>query len=286
MINKVIIFLLLTFSALAISSVFIVKESHRAIIIQLGEVISKTPLNPGLHVKLPFIHKVVNVDSRIIDIESDSSEVIASDQKRLIVNYYAKYRIEDPVLYYESVRHESILENRLKSIIESQVREHIGSVPLKSLLTETRIKIVENIRLGSDAQAKNFGASIIDVRIKRTDLPDENSEAIFRRMQTEREKEAKEIRATGIEEAQYIKANADKEKVILLSEAHKNSQIIRGKGDAESAAILNDAFGIDNEFFEFYRSMQSYKKSFVGSNTKIVLSNRNKYLSNLFVKGY
>ncbi len=260
-----------------------VEEGHKAILVQLGEVKTLTPLSPGLHFKWPFIDKVVLIDSRTLDIESDSSEIIASDQKRIVVNYYAKYKIIDPILFYKSARNETILENRLRSIVESQVREEVGRVPLTALLTEARSSIMGNIKHQSDLQSKSFGVSIIDVRVKRTDLPEENSEAIFKRMQTEREKEAREIRATGFEEAQYVRSLADKERVMLLADANKKANILKAEGDSLSASTLNDAFSKDPEFFEFYRSLQSYKSSFNTNNTKMVISIDHDYF-NKFLK--
>ncbi len=257
---------------------FVVEESHQAILLQLGEVVSDKPLKSGLHFKVPFVQKDVHFDRRILNLNSDSREVIASDQKRLIVNYYVKYRIIDPVLFYKSVRNEMTLGNRLGPIVESQVREQVGFVSLISLLKESRSIVMDTIKTKANEQAKDFGVEVVDVRIKKTDLPEENSEAIFRRMQTEREKEAKEIRAQGSEEAQMIIAVADKESQIILAKAKKKSKILEGEGDGEAAKIFNDAFGVDEDFFKFYRHLQSYKRSFVKDNTKLIITPDNSFL--------
>lgn len=263
---------------LVLSSIYIIPEGHQAIVIQFGEVITPEAVPPGLHFKFPIIQKVIKIDRRILNLSSDSKEIIAADQKRLIVNYYTKYIITDPVLFYRSVRTISNLETRLKPIIESNMREQIGLVPLISLLTEERGKVTHSIQLNSDKQSRSFGASIIDFQVMRTDLPEENTLSILKRMQTEREKEAKEIRAQGYEEAQKIQSNADKLRKAILSEAYKNAEIIKGQGDAEATAIYSNAYSVDEEFFKFYRTLIAYKLAFNKQNTKFILSNDDKFL--------
>ena len=266
------------------SSVFTVKEGYQGILLQFGEVISEKSIQPGLHFKVPFIQKVVAIDKRVLNLSSESREVIALDQKRLIVNYYTKYRIVDPVKFYKSVKNEFVLQNRLRPIIESQMREQIGSNTLISLLRDARSSIMEKIRLGAGRSAYDLGVEIVDVRIKKTDLPEENSAAIFRRMQTDREKEAKEIRATGIEESHIIRSFADKESKIILAEAYRKSQILKGEGDAKAAQVLNTSFSLDEKFFEFYRSLQSYIYSLADGKTKFLLTSDNEFLD-IFVNG-
>jgi membrane protease subunit HflC len=266
------------------SSLFSVTEGFQALVIQFGEIITEKTLEPGLHLKIPFIQKVVYIDKRILDLSSDPREVIAADQKRLIVNYYAKYIINDPVKFYKSVKSRFNFETRLRPIIESNMREQIGFVPLNNLLTVERNTVMSNITENSDKQASDFGVKVVDVRIKRTDLPEENSDAIFRRMQTEREKEAKEIRAKGFEEAQKISAYANKERQLILSEAYKKSEIKRGEGDAIAIEVFNKVISVDEEFFKFYRTLEAYKKSFKKDNTRIILDvNDNEFLS--LIKG-
>ena len=259
-------------------AVFIVEQPYQVIILQLGEVVTKKPIGPGLHFKIPFIQNVVTVDKRILNLNSDPREVITADQKRLIINYYVKYIINDPVAFYKSVRNEMTLGNRLGPIVESQVREQVGFVSLISLLKEAKSEVMSNIKEKVNEQVQDLGVKVIDVRIKKTDLPEENSNAIFRRMQTEREKEAKEIRAVGMEEAQKIMSVADKESKLILSEAKKNAKILEGQGDEQATKIFNDAFNIDKDFFEFYRHMQAYKRSFSKDNTKLVIPFNNSFL--------
>lgn len=277
--NKLLLGFLLLVIILIGNSVFIIEQPYQAILLRLGEVVNKEPISAGIHMKIPFIEKVIEFDKRVLDLNSDSREIIAADQKRLIVNYYVKYLIKDPILFYKSVRNEMTLKNRLSPIVESQVREQIGFVSLISLLKDARAEVMDNIKKKANYQAKGFGIEIIDVRIKKTDLPEENSEAIFRRMQTEREKEAKEIRAKGFEEAQGIIAKADKESVIILSEADKKAKILEGEGEERAIKIFNDAYSVDEKFFEFYRHMQSYEKSFRHNNTKLIITPDNSFLS-------
>lgn len=277
--NKILVGLLFLAIIVAKESVFIIEQAHQGMLVQLGEVVSEEPVNAGLHLKVPFIQRVAIFDKRILNLNSESREVIAADQKRLIVNYYVKYRIVDPVVFYKAVRNEITLGNRLGSIVESQVREQIGSVSLISLLKDARSDVIVEIKKRVNEHAKDFGVVVIDVRIKKADLPEENSEAIFRRMQTERIKEAKEIRAQGFEEAQIIIASADKKSKIMMAEASKVAKILEGKGEGEAAKIFNEAFSVDSKFFDFYRHMEAYKKAFSGSNTKLIIDADNDFLS-------
>ncbi|MDX5527119.1 MAG: protease modulator HflC, partial [Wolbachia endosymbiont of Andrena nigroaenea] len=201
-----------------------------------------------------------------------------ADQKRIIVDAYAKYKITNPVTFYQAVRNESGLVRRLYPVIEAHIRENIGRFSLISLLNEKRSEVMQLIQRGVYSEAEKFGIEIIDVRIKRADLPEENSSAIFRRMQTEREKEAKEIRAEGEQAGQEVRSKADKLKREIISSAVKESYEIRGRGYAEATRIYNEAFKVDEEFFNFYRSMSAYSKSFAENNTKFVLSPNNNFL--------
>ncbi|KJV63420.1 MULTISPECIES: protease modulator HflC [Ehrlichia] len=265
-----------------LNSMFIVDEAHQSIVLQFGRVVKQIH-DSGLYFKVPLIQKVVYIDKRIIDINSDSREVIAADQKRFIVDSYAKYRIVDSVKFYQTVRNETGLKNRLSSIIESNIREKIGNVSLINFLNEARSEVMAVIQEGVSKDSKKFGIEMIDVRIKRADLPEENSMAIFRRMQTDREKEAKEIRAEGEAASQRIKADADLQTRIIIANALKEAQIIRGNGDATASKIYNDALTVDPNFFRFYRTMQAYKHAFNGKNTRIILSPNNDFI-NLFNK--
>ena len=275
------IFLVLAVTLLGVlfSSVYIIPEGYQAIVIQFGEVITPDPVGPGIHFKLPIIQKHIKIDKRILNLSSDSKEVIAADQKRVIVNYYVKYIIKDPVLFYSSARTILNLETRLKPIVESNMREQIGLVPLISLLTEERGNVVQNIKVNSDRQSNSFGTVIVDFQVMRTDLPEENTQSILQRMQTEREKEAKEIRAQGFEEAQKIQSDADKQRKVILSEAYKNAEIMKGEGDAEATAIYSKFYSTDEEFYKFYRTLIAYKTSFNKDNSRFILSGDDKFLS-------
>ncbi|CAI28294.1 Hflc protein [Ehrlichia ruminantium] len=261
-----------------LNSVFIIDESHQSIVLQFGRVVRQINTS-GLYFKIPVIQKVVYFDKRIIDISPDSREVIAADQKRFIVDSYAKYKIVDPIKFYQTVRNEIGLQNRLSSIIESNIREKIGTVSLINFLNGARSEVMTVIQEGVSKESEKFGIEMIDVRIRRADLPEENSTAIFRRMQTDREKEAKEIRAEGEEASQRIKSDADLQTRIIIANAIKEAQIIRGTGEAKASKIYNDALKNDPDFFSFYRTMQAYKQAFNKKNTKIILSPNNDFIN-------
>ena len=252
-------------------SLFVVKEINQAIVLQFGDP-KKVIVEPGLQVKIPFIQNVVFLDSRILNLDAPPEEVIASDQKRLIVDAYARFKIVDPLKFYISVGDERVARSRLSTIINSRIRSVLGKQSLATLLSEDRTKQMAIIQDGVNTEAKNFGIEIIDVRIKRADLPQANSEAIFKRMQTEREREAKEFRAKGAEMAVTITSTADKEVTVILADAEKKSQIMKGEGDGARNKIFADAFGQDPQFFAFYRAMQAYEKALIGGETSLILS--------------
>ena len=269
---KISIFVAVLTGLLIYSTFFIVKETHQAIVLQLGEP-KKVYKDAGLYFKIPLIQNVHFLDKRVIDIDAPAEEVIALDQKRIIVDAYAKFIIVDPLKFYISVGNERVAQSRLSSIINAKIRGVLGKENLINLISTNRTKLMSQITKDVAEEAKDFGINVIDVRIKRADLPTANSEAIFKRMQTERTREAKEFRAEGFELGQTIKSTADKEATILLAEARKKSQILRGEGDGQRNKIFADAFGRDPEFFSFYRAMQSYEKSLIsGSETSLVLS--------------
>ncbi|MFM8245232.1 MAG: protease modulator HflC [Candidatus Fonsibacter sp.] len=253
------------------STFFIVKETHQAIVLQFGSP-KKIYKDAGLHYKIPFIQNVQLIDRRVLEIDAPPEEIIASDQKRVIIDAYAKYKITDPLKFAISVGNERVANSRLGTIINARIRGVVGKDPLESLLSSNRNKIMTQITQQVADEADDFGMKVIDVRIKRADLPVANSEAIFKRMQTERSREAKEFRAEGAELAQEIKAKADKDVAVILAEARKKSQILRGEGDGQRNKIFADAFGRDPEFFSFYRAMQSYEKSLQSGQTSLVLS--------------
>ena len=252
-------------------SVFIVKEVNQAIVLQFGDP-KRIIMNPGINFKIPFIQNVVFLDKRILNLDTPPEEVIASDQKRLIVDAFARFQIVDPLKFYSSVGNERVARSRLSTIINSRIRSVLGTQELQTLLSKDRSKQMASIQEGVNNEAENFGIKIVDVRIKRADLPQANSDAIYKRMQTEREREAKEFRAKGAEMAAEITANADKEVTVILANAEKSSQILKGEGDGRRNKIFADAFGQDPEFFAFYRAMQAYEKALIGGETSLILS--------------
>jgi len=252
-------------------SFFTVKEINQAIVLQFGDP-KKVIAEPGLQVKIPFIQNVVYLDRRILSLDPAPEEVIASDQKRLIVDAYARFRIVDPLKFYISVGDERVARSRLATIINSRLRGVLGKQSLATLLSEDRSKQMSLIQEGVNNEAENFGIKIVDVRIKRADLPQANSEAIYKRMQTEREREAKQFRARGAEMAVTITSTADKEVTVLLANAKKQSEIMKGEGDGQRNKIFAEAFGKDPDFFSFYRAMQAYEKALIGGDTSLILS--------------
>jgi len=269
---KALIFIVVAVGFLVYSTFFIVKETHQAIVLQLGEP-KKVYKDAGLYWKIPLLQNVQLIDKRVLDIDAPAEEVIALDQKRIIVDAYAKFIITDPLKFYISVGNERVAQSRLSSIINAKIRGVLGKENLVNLISNERTKLMNKITKDVAEEAKDFGINVIDVRIRRADLPSANSEAIFKRMQTERTREAKEFRAEGFELGQTIKSTADKEVAIILAEARKTSQILRGEGDGLRNKIFAEAFGRDPEFFSFYRAMQSYEKSLInGSETSLVLS--------------
>ena len=269
--GKFILPVIIALGALIFFSVFVVKEINQAIVLQFGDP-KKIILKPGLNFKIPFIQNVVFLDKRILNLDTPPEEVIASDQKRLIVDAFARFQIVDPLKFYISVGNERVARSRLSTIINSRLRSVLGKQELQTLLSKDRAKQMSLIQDGVNNEAENFGIKIVDVRIKRADLPQANSEAIFRRMQTEREREAKEFRAKGAEMAVTITSTADKEVTVILANAQKQSEIMKGEGDGKRNKIFAEAFGQDPEFFAFYRAMQAYEKALIGGETSLILS--------------
>ena len=284
--------LTLFFGALFIltSSIFLVNQTQQALVLSFGKPV-RVEKDPGLKFKIPFIQNVEFYDARLLDFDAESKEVIAADQKRLIVDAFVRYRITDPLRFKQTVGTEMVMRSRLNSILESSLRQVIGEVPLSAVISEKRTETMNQIKQlvnaqtraakieGTDAIARGgFGIEVVDVRIKRADLPPANSQGIYTRMQTEREREAKEFRAKGAEDAQKIKSQADKERTIILAEAKKQSEILRGEGDQSATKIFAQSFGQDAQFFKFYRSMQAYKKALSKDDTTLVISPGNEFL--------
>jgi len=269
--KKILLPIIIVLGATAFFSIFIVKEINQAIVLQFGDP-KRIISSPGINFKIPFIQNVVFLDKRILNLDAPPEEVIASDQKRLIVDAFARFQIVDPLKFYISVGNERVARSRLSTIINSRIRSVLGTQRLQTLLSADRTNQMALIQDGVNNEAEKFGIKIVDVRIKRADLPPANSEAIYRRMQTEREREAKEFRAKGAEMAITITSTADKEVTVILAEAEKQSEIMKGEGDGLRNKIFADAFGRDPEFFAFYRAMQAYEKALIGGETSLILS--------------
>ncbi len=252
-------------------SLIIVQEINQAIVLQFGDP-KKIITKAGLNFKLPFIQNVVYLDKRVLNLDNPPEEVIASDQKRLIIDAITRFQIVDPLKFYISVGNERVARSRLSTIINSRIRGVLGTQELATLLSTERTKQMSIIRNDVNEEAKGFGIKIIDVRIKRADLPPANSDAIYKRMQTERQREAKEFRAQGAEIAAKITSTADKDVTVLLANAKKQSEIMKGEGDGQRNKIFASAFGRDPTFFSFYRAMQAYETALIGGETSLVLS--------------
>ena len=253
-------------------ALFTVNQTQQALVLQFGEP-KRTIQEPGLAFKIPFIQDVVYYEKRVLSlIPQDAEEVILSDQKRLQVDAYARFQISNPLLFYQTVRNELGARGRLEAIIDSSVRRVLGRETLASILTGQRNDITRSIGDEVNASVESLGIKIIDVRLRRADYPEATSQNIFNRMKSEREREAKEFRATGEEEAQKIRADAEKTRTVIISEAQRTAQETRGAGDAEAIRIYADSFGQDAEFFSFYRSMEAYRKAMGKDGTSMVLS--------------
>jgi len=258
-------------AVVAWSALFVVHQTEQAIVFQFGAPI-KEVREPGLHVKVPFIQNVVYYDNRVLDFAPPAEEIIASDQKRFVVDAFARFRIVEPLMFYQSVQTEAAARNQMRGYLSSSLRRVIGNRTLSAVLSEERTEIMRQIQTETNEAAKALGVEIIDVRIRRADLPQANAEAIFQRMKSEREREAREFRAQGAELAQRIRSRADRERTVLIAEAERAAQALRGQGDGEAVKIYADAFGRDPAFFSFYRSMQAYREALGAESTTFVLS--------------
>jgi membrane protease subunit HflC len=255
----------------AAGTFFTVDQTQQALVLQFGEV-RRVIREPGLHLKRPLLENVIYIDKRVLDFEPPAEEVTASDAKRLVVDAFARFRIVDPLAFYRTLGSEQAARSRLGSTISGSLRRVLGGVTLASVLSDERDRIMRQITEEVAGQAKSFGIDVLDVRIRRADLPEENSQAIYARMQSEREREAREFRAQGAEFAQRIRSAAERERTIIIANGQRKAQILRGEGDGESVRIYAEAFGKDPEFFDFYRSLQAYRESLVGQNTTLLLA--------------
>jgi len=261
----VIVLAIITYSCL-----FTVSQVAQAIVLQFGKPVRLVEA-PGLHFKLPW-QDAVQYDRRILDFEPPAEEVIAADQKRLVIDTYARFRIVNPLLFYQSVDTEAVARTRLGSIITGALRRVVGGVELQAVISERRASIMRQIRDEVNTQSKGFGIDVVDVRVKRADLPEENSQAVFDRMKSERQREAAQYRAEGARQAQEIRADADRQRIEILADAQKQSQILRGQGDADNIRITAAAYNKDKDFFTFYRSLEAYREGLSGAGTTLVLS--------------
>ena len=255
----------------ATSALFIVDQTEQALVLQFGQP-RRVIREPGLWVKRPFLEDVRPYDNRLLDFEPPPEEVIVSDQKRLVVDTYTRYRITDPLLFYQTANSEVAVRARLSAMVNGSLRRVLGNVTLSALLSHERPAIMKQIRDEVRDQGKGFGIDVVDVRIRRADLPEENSQAIYARMVSERQQQAAQFRGEGAEAAQTVRANADRERIVIIAEAQRDAQKVRGDGDAQSIRIYADAFGQDKEFFAFYRSMQAYRDALTGHGTSFVLT--------------
>ena len=265
------IFLGLVALGLVLSSAYIVYQPEQAIVLQFGKPI-RLVNESGLKFKIPFIQKVVFYDSRLLNLDPPAQEVVLNDKKRLDVDSFTRYKIVDPLKFYKTVRNETQARSKLEEIVNSSVRKVLGRVTLTELLSQQRTQIMTDISKTVKKDAEAIGVNVADVRIRRADLPMEVMQAINERMKTERQRDAKEFRAKGQQKAQNIRATADKEAAIIVAEAEKQSQILRGEGDKEAVAIWNKTVGQDVDFYEFYRSLEAYRKSLGDNETSLVLS--------------
>jgi membrane protease subunit HflC len=256
---------------LLMSALFTVHQTQQALVLQFGNP-KRVITDPGLHVKLPFIQNAIYIDRRVLDFDAESQEVILGDQKRLVVDAFARYKITNALGYYQSVGSREVANSRLAQILNSSVRRVLGESTFEDIVRDDRAQLMRLITGQVNAEAEKFGMTIVDVRIRRADLPEENSQAVYRRMQTEREREANDIRARGDEEARRIRARADREVVVVKAEATRESEVIRGEGDAERNRLYADAYGRDPEFFAFYRSMVAYEQGLKAADTSLVIS--------------
>lgn len=252
-----------------ISSLYIVNQTEQAIVLQFGEPV-RVVKTAGLKFKIPFIQKVVFYDTRLLNLDPPAQEIVLNDKKRLDVDSFTRYRIVDPLKFYQTVRTETQARSKLEEIVNSSVRKVLGRITLQELLSEKRSEIMTDISTAVKTDAEQIGVNVAEVRIRRADLPLEVLQAINDRMKAERERDAKEFRAQGQQMAQQIRATADKESTIIVAEAEKQSQIIKGEGDNEATQIWNKAANVDAEFYAFYRSLEAYRKSFKDKNSFVL----------------
>ena len=264
------LFVLLAVVIVGYSSVFTVDMTEQALVVRLGEPI-RVVTEPGLNFKAPFIDTVISIDKRILDLENPSQEVIASDQKRLVVDAFARYRIKNALRFYQSVGTIQAANLQLTTLLNAALRRVLGEVTFIQVVRDEREALMAKIREQLDREADGYGIQVADVRIRRADLPEQNSQAVYQRMQTERQREAAEFRAQGGQKAQEIRSNADREATIIVAEANSTAERVRGEGDGERNRLFAEAYGKDQDFFAFYRSMTAYENGLKSNDTRFLL---------------
>ncbi len=252
------------------ASIFTVRQTEQVLVVRLGEPV-RVVTDPGLHFKVPFVDAVISLDKRILDLENPSQEVIASDQKRLVVDAFARYRIKNALRFYQSVGTVQAANVQLTALLNASLRRVLGEVNFIEVVRDERESLMNRIREQLDREADGYGISVVDVRIRRADLPDQNSQAVYQRMQTERQREAAEFRAQGGQKAQEIRSKADREATVIIAEANSKAEQIRGEGDGERNRLFAEAYGKDPDFFAFYRSMGAYEQGLRSSDTRFLL---------------
>lgn len=263
---------------IAYGALFTVDQREQAIVMQFGEP-KRVITEPGLAWKIPLLQNVQYYEKRVLNLDPPAENILLSDQKRLIVDVFARYRIHDPLKFFQTVKAEVTARPRLSTIINDRLRQILGNSTLSSVLSEERTQILADLRESVDRETRSFGIVLVDVRIRRADLPDETRESVFDRMRSEREREAAEFRAQGFEQSERIKAAADREATVIRAEAKRQSEILRGQGEGRRTEILNNAYGQDPDFFNFYRSMQAYSASLGADSTYMVLSPDSEFFS-------
>lgn len=264
------LFVLLVAVVVGYGSMFTVSQTEQVLLVRLGEPV-RVVTEPGLNFKVPFIDTVISIDKRILDLENPAQEVIASDQKRLVVDAFARYRIKDALRFYQSLGSIQAANIQLTTLLNAALRRVLGEVTFITVVRDDRDALMAKIRTQLDREAASYGIAVIDVRIRRADLPEQNSQAVYQRMQTERQREAAEFRAQGGQKAQEIRSKADREATVIIADANSQAEQVRGEGDAERNRLFAEAYGQDADFFAFYRSMSAYEASMKSGDTRFLL---------------
>ena len=252
------------------SALFTVRQTEQALVVRLGEPV-RVVTEPGLNFKAPFIDTVISIDKRILDLENPAQEVIASDQKRLVVDAFARYRIKNALRFYQSIGTIQAANIQLTTLLNASLRRVLGEVTFIQVVRDEREGLMTKIRDQLDKEADGYGIQVVDVRIRRADLPEQNSQAVYDRMKTERQREAAEFRAQGGQKAQEIRSKADREATVIIADANSKAEQTRGEGDGERNRLFAEAYGQDADFFAFYRSMTAYENGLKGNDTRFLL---------------